>query len=164
MRPHCAERAGDHTASDPPPDDGPASSAASSCSALTCFAQPAPTALQTRRGAAGEEFGAPNLTKRVLTDPTGTLDLIHGGRLASGAAQRDLTFLTGERFAAFLEAYLARRPGVWLHQHLVTDDLYRWVLQEIACYTSRILLELSDDQEHAHAWQELQPHSPFPML
>ena len=49
-----------------------------------------------------------------------------------------------------------------LHQHLVTYYLYRWVLQEIACYTSRILLESSDEQEHAHAWQELHPYLPIP--
>jgi spectinomycin phosphotransferase len=105
--------------------------------------------------------GDPNLAN-VLFDTTGTLHLIDWGELALAPRERDLTFFTGERFAAFLEAYLERTGRVLVHQELITFYLYRWVLQEIACYTSRILLESSDEQEQAHAWEELQPYLPVP--
>ena len=36
------------------------------------------------------------------------------------------------------------------------------VLQEIASYTSRLLLEPKDAEGQAHAWQELQPYLPIP--
>jgi spectinomycin phosphotransferase len=105
--------------------------------------------------------GDPNLAN-ALIDTTGTLHLIDWGELALAPRERDLTFFTGERFAAFLEAYLERTGRVRLHQELFTFYLYRWVLQEIACYTSRILLESSAEQEQAHAWEELQPYLPVP--
>jgi spectinomycin phosphotransferase len=105
--------------------------------------------------------GDPNLAN-VLIDTTGTLHLIDWGELALAPRERDLTFFTGERFAAFLEAYLERTGRVRLHQELFTFYLYRWVLQEIACYTSRILLKSSGEQEQAHAWEELQPYLPMP--
>jgi spectinomycin phosphotransferase len=105
--------------------------------------------------------GDPNLAN-VLIDTTGTLHLIDWGELALAPRERDLTFFTGERFAAFLETYFERAGRVRLHQELFTLYLYRWVLQEIACYMSRILLEPSDEQEQAHAWEELQPYLPIP--
>ena len=105
--------------------------------------------------------GDPNLAN-VLIDPTGTLRLIDWGELALAPRERDLTFFTEERFAAFLEAYLKRGGRVRLYQELFTFYRYRWVLQEIADYTSRLLLEPSDQQEHAHAWEELRPYLPVP--
>ena len=105
--------------------------------------------------------GDPNLAN-VLTDRTGSLHLIDWGELARAPCERDLTFFTGDRFAAFLDAYLNRTGHARLHPDLFTFYLYRWVLQEIADYTSRILLEPSDQHEHAHAWQELQPYLPIP--
>jgi spectinomycin phosphotransferase len=105
--------------------------------------------------------GDPNLAN-VLIDTTGALHLIDWGELALAPRERDLTFFTGERFAAFLEAYLERAGCARLHQELVTFYLYRWVLQEIACYSSRILFEPSDEQEQAYAWEELQPYLPVP--
>jgi spectinomycin phosphotransferase len=105
--------------------------------------------------------GDPNLAN-VLIDHTGSLHLVDWGELALAPRERDLTFFTGERFAAWLEAYLEHTGRVRLHLELFTFYLYRWVLQEIACYTSRILLEPSEGLELAHAWQELQPYLPIP--
>jgi spectinomycin phosphotransferase len=105
--------------------------------------------------------GDPNLAN-VLIDRTGSLHLVDWGELALAPRERDLTFFTGERFAAWLEAYLEQTGRVRLHLELFTFYLYRWVLQEIACYTSRILLEPSEELERAHAWQELQPYLPIP--
>jgi spectinomycin phosphotransferase len=105
--------------------------------------------------------GDPNLAN-VLIDRTGSLHLVDWGELALAPRERDLTFFTGERFAAWLEAYLEHTGRVRLHLELFTFYLYRWVLQEIACYTSRILLEPGEELEQAHAWQELQPYLPIP--
>jgi spectinomycin phosphotransferase len=98
----------------------------------------------------------------VLIDRTRSLHLVDWGELALAPRERDLTFFTGERFAAWLEAYFEHTGRVRLHLELFTFYLYRWVLQEIACYTSRILLEPSEELEQAHAWQELQPYLPIP--
>jgi aminoglycoside phosphotransferase (APT) family kinase protein len=105
--------------------------------------------------------GDPNLAN-VLLDGAESLHLIDWGELALGPRERDLMFFTGERFAAFLETYLERDGRMRLHPELFAFYLYRWALQEIADYTSRLLLEPSNAEAQAHAWQELQPYLPIP--
>jgi spectinomycin phosphotransferase len=105
--------------------------------------------------------GDPNLSN-VLLDATGALWLIDWGGLGLGPRERDLFAFTGDRFASFLEAYLARTGPVQLHLDLFAFYSTRWVLQEIADYTSRLLLTPGDAEAQAHAWQELQPYLPVP--
>ena len=69
---------------------------------------------------------------------------------------------TGDRFASFLAAYLDHAGPVRIHLDLFTFYAMRWVLQEIADYSSRLLLEPRDADGEAHAWQELQPYLPIP--
>jgi aminoglycoside phosphotransferase (APT) family kinase protein len=118
---------------------------------------------QARRQAPGlvPTHGDPNLSN-VLLDNTGALRLIDWGGLGLGPRERDLFAFTGDRFASFLEAYLARTGPVQLHLDLFAFYSTRWVLQEIADYTSRLLLAPGDAEAQAHAWQELQPYLPIP--
>ena len=47
-----------------------------------------------------------------------------------------------------------------LHEPVVTFYAYRWVVQEIADYTTRILFHNTDPAEDEHDWAELQPYLP----
>ena len=105
--------------------------------------------------------GDPNLSN-VLRDNLGALHVIDWGGLGLGPRERDLMAFTEERFAIFLEGYLARAGLVRLHLDLFAFYALRWVLQEIADYGSRLLLEPVDAEGQAHAWRELQPYLPIP--
>lgn len=105
--------------------------------------------------------GDPNLSN-VLLDDAGELQLIDWGWLGLGPRERDLMAITGDRFASFLDAYLANAGPVWLSLDLFTFYFLRWVLQEIADYSSRLLLAPRDAEAQAHAWRELQPYLPIP--
>lgn len=105
--------------------------------------------------------GDPNLSN-ILRDDMGALWVIDWGWLGLGPRERDLMAFTGDRFASFLEAYLAHAGPVPLHLDLLTFYRVRWVLQEIADYASRLLLTPGDADDLAHAWQELQPYLPIP--
>lgn len=107
--------------------------------------------------------GDPNLAN-VLRSDTGSLHLIDWGDLAHGPRERDLMFFTDDRFAAFLEPYLAQTGPVQIHLDLFAFYLYRWALQEIADYSARLLLSPGDRNEgaQAHAWDEVQPYLPVP--
>lgn len=105
--------------------------------------------------------GDPNLAN-VLQSDAGSLHLIDWGELAFGPRERDLMFFTGDRFAAFTQTYLAQTRSPRLHLDLFAFYLYRWALQEIADYTTRLLLETNDVDTRTHAWQEVQPYLPVP--
>jgi spectinomycin phosphotransferase len=107
--------------------------------------------------------GDPNLAN-VLIDSSGGLHLIDWGEVALGPPERDLSHFTGADFEAFLTGYLQPwgEAGLKLHRELFRFYAYRWVLQEIADYGSRILMELSSVEEVEHAWAELQPYLPIP--
>jgi hypothetical protein len=104
--------------------------------------------------------GDPN-EANFLIDRDGRLHLTDWGELALGPRERDLNFFTGERFEPFLERYLAGTGPVRLHRLLFAFYQYRWVVQEIADYTSRILFGEPEPEEAEHAWQELQPYLPI---
>ena len=105
--------------------------------------------------------GDPNLAK-FLIDDNGTLHLTDWGELAWAPRERDLTFFSGQRFESALRGYVAVVGRVRLHRVLFAFYLYRWVMQEIADFTSRIVFAPSDVAEQAHAWEELQPYLPVP--
>ncbi len=105
--------------------------------------------------------GDPNLSN-ILRDATGDLWLIDWGGLGLGPRERDLMAFTGDRFASFLEAYLAHTGPVRLHHDLFAFYSARWVLQEIADYAAPLLLAPGDADAQAHAWRELQPYLPIP--
>lgn len=103
--------------------------------------------------------GDPNLANILIGDD-GSLHLTDWGELARGPRERDLTAFTGERFESFLRSYLESSGPVRLHRTLFAFYFYRWVVQEIADYTARILTGPGDPDEEAHAWEELQPYLP----
>ncbi|MGH2532554.1 MAG: phosphotransferase enzyme family protein [Thermomicrobiales bacterium] len=104
--------------------------------------------------------GDPNLAN-VLIDETGQLHLTDWGEVAIGPRERDLTFFTGERFAPFLETYLDHFGPIRLHRHFFRFYFYRWTVQEIADYVSRILFGSTDAEHAEYAWEELQPYLPI---
>jgi spectinomycin phosphotransferase len=105
--------------------------------------------------------GDPNWAN-FLVDPEGALFMTDWGELALGPRERDLMFFTGEHFDAFLPAYLARSGPIRLHRLLFAFYLYRWAMQEIADYTTRILSPEATPEGAEHAWAELQPYLPVP--
>lgn len=106
--------------------------------------------------------GDPNLAN-IIAGADGSLYLIDWGEVALGPPERDLVHFTGPTFARFLDRYAAVRPGSRLHADLFAFYVLRWIVQEIADYTSRILFEGGSEAEMAHAWEELQPYVPIPV-
>ena len=99
----------------------------------------------------------------VLVDRSNTFHLLDWDDLALGPAERDLVFASDwgpERFEAFLRQYMVSRGPVRLHPQVFAFYQYRWIVQEIADYTTRILFRNVDPAEDAHAWAELQPYVP----
>lgn len=104
--------------------------------------------------------GDPNLAN-LLIDTGGNLHLVDWGEVALGPLERDLFHFTEERFEAFLHHYLAAHGNARLHRELFEFYTYRWVVQEIADYTTRILFDNTDPREDEHAWEELTPYLPI---
>ena len=104
--------------------------------------------------------GDPNLAN-ILIDERGALHLTDWGEVALGPRERDLFHFTGERFEAFLRRYLGTVGLVELHERLFAFYTYRWTVQEIADYTTRILFRNTDPEEDRHAWEELAPYLPI---
>ena len=105
--------------------------------------------------------GDPNWAN-FLVGPKGTLLMTDWGELALGPRERDLMFFTGEHFEAFLPVYLKQSGPIRLHRLLFAFYLYRWAVQEIADYTTRILRPETTPDEAEYAWAELQPYLPVP--
>ncbi len=105
--------------------------------------------------------GDPNLDN-ILVDTRGSLHLTDWGEIALGPPERDLFHFQGDRFELFLRHYLAAAGPVRLHEMLFEFYVYRWALQEIADYTTRILFRNTDPREDEHAWTELAPYLPIP--
>jgi len=105
--------------------------------------------------------GDPNLDN-WLKDAYGRLHITDWGELAIGPPERDLFAFTGAHFADFLGPYIGARSQVDLHSDIFAFYFYRWSLQEIADYTTRILFQDLGPTENEHAWVELQPYLPIP--
>jgi spectinomycin phosphotransferase len=103
--------------------------------------------------------GDPNLDN-FLKDSQGALHLTDWGELAVGPPERDLFAFTGARFDVFLRQYIAMRGPLTLHAETFAFYFYRWTLQEIADYATRLLFQQPDPHEAAHAWAELRDYVP----
>ena len=106
--------------------------------------------------------GDPNWAN-ILVDRSGALHLLDWDDLALGPPEHDLVFFSDRspaRFEAFLRQYLAINEGARLHSELFAFYHYRWTLQEIADYTTRILFRNVNPAEDEHNWAELQPYVP----
>jgi thiamine kinase-like enzyme len=106
--------------------------------------------------------GDPNLDN-FLKDVAGVLHLADWGEIAIGPAERDLVAFSGEQFEVFLSYYIKSRSRkhINLHADIFKFYLYRWAMQEIADYSTRILLQNMGPQEDEHAWKELQDYLPI---
>ena len=103
--------------------------------------------------------GDPNLDN-FLKDSRGTLHLTDWGEIAIGPPERDLFAFTGPRFDLFLQQYVVARGPLALHVETFAFYFYRWSLQEIADYATRLLFQQLGPAEDAHAWAELQEYLP----
>ncbi len=106
--------------------------------------------------------GDPNWAN-ILVDRSDTLHLLDWDDLALGPPERDLVFFSDrkpERFELFLRQYLIINQRIRLHPEVFAFYNYRWVVQEIADYTTRILFRNVDPAEDEHAWAQLQPYLP----
>lgn len=104
--------------------------------------------------------GDPN-HDNFLKDRQGTLHLTDWGELAIGPAERDLMHWTGDLFEPFLRQYARLRPHLTLHPTVFEFYFYRWSLQEIADYATRILFHQRGPTEDEHAWAELLDYLPI---
>jgi aminoglycoside phosphotransferase (APT) family kinase protein len=104
--------------------------------------------------------GDPNLDN-LLKDEEGQIFLTDWGEIGVGPPERDMFAFTGEGFAAFLRPYALARTSVALHRDVFAFYFYRWALQEIADYATRILFSSLGPEEDEHAWAELQPYLPI---
>lgn len=98
----------------------------------------------------------------IVVDAAGRIHVVDWGDLAFGPPERDLVSFAGPRFAAFLQAYRVAGGIVELRSEVVQFYCYRWIAQEIADYTTRILFDDVDSAQDAHAWNELQSYLPIP--
>ncbi|MGN6697541.1 MAG: phosphotransferase enzyme family protein [Thermomicrobiales bacterium] len=108
--------------------------------------------------------GDPNLDN-LLIDERGDLRLVDWDEAALGPLERDLVFFLETdaetaRAEYFLRHYTREYGPLALHEPVVTFYAYRWVVQEIADYTTRILFHNTDPAEDEHDWTELQPYLP----
>jgi Ser/Thr protein kinase RdoA (MazF antagonist) len=104
--------------------------------------------------------GDPNLDNWILS-PDGGLHLIDWGELALGPPERDLFAFAGEHFAPFIKAYTSVRKKCRLNLDVFTFYFYRWALQEVSDYGSRLLVGDFNAVEREHAWTELQKYLPI---
>jgi spectinomycin phosphotransferase len=108
--------------------------------------------------------GDPNLDN-ILIDERGDLCLVDWDEAALGPLERDLVFFLEadedtSRAESFLRPYAREYGPLALHEPVVAFYAYRWVGQEIADYTTRILFRNTDSAEDEHSWTELQPYLP----
>jgi aminoglycoside phosphotransferase (APT) family kinase protein len=104
--------------------------------------------------------GDPNFDN-FLKDEDGELHLTDWGEIALGPPERDLFAFTGDGFDVFLRSYKCARKQVVLCAEVFAFYIYRWAMQEIADYSTRILFESNGRLADEHAWEELQPYLPI---
>ena len=120
--------------------------------------------LRTEIGGVHVEFvlthGDPNLAN-ILVGEQGEPFLVDWGDVGLGPPERDLMAFTEVRFELFLRQYAADFGRPRLHESVFAFYFYRWVLQEIADYTTRILRDTTAEEDQ-HAWSCLTPYLPIP--
>src|SRR5258705_9834156 len=87
------------------------------------------------------KHGDPNWAN-ILVDRSGIFHLLDWEDLGLGPPEADLVFFSDrlpDRFEAFLRQYLSINRGARLHAEAFAYYHYRWTVQEIADYTTRIL-------------------------
>jgi Ser/Thr protein kinase RdoA (MazF antagonist) len=104
--------------------------------------------------------GDPNLDNWIQS-PEGSLHLIDWGDLALGPPERDLFAFSGEHFAPFLKTYASVQGKCRLNLDVFEFYFYRWVLQEVSDFGSRLLVDDLDELETDHAWNQLQNYLPI---
>jgi hypothetical protein len=95
-----------------------------------------------------------------IKDGYGRLFLTDWGDIGLGPAERDLFHFSGRSLGLFLKEYFRVRANVKLSTEIFAFYFYRWVLQEISDYCSRILYLDTRSREKQHAWRELQDYVP----
>jgi hypothetical protein len=103
--------------------------------------------------------GDPNLDN-LRKDRSGRLYLTDWGEVGIGPPERDLYAFIGEGFETFLRAYRQARGSLKLHPAVFAFYAYRWTMQEIADYTTRLLVQNLDGVEQEHAWRALRDYLP----
>ncbi|MGM7722303.1 phosphotransferase [Metabacillus sp. Hm71] len=102
----------------------------------------------------------------ILRDYDEKLFIIDWGEIKIAPVERDLmNFIEvdGEPvdFKRFLTSYLMQRPHTIIDEGIFEFYFYRWCLQEIADYGSRILLLNNSEEDMKESWKELQPYLPI---
>lgn len=104
--------------------------------------------------------GDPNMDN-FLEDRDGRLYLTDWGELAAGPPERDLWHFSDKAFDLALRRYASECPLETLNLDAFTFYAYRWSLQEIADYATRLLFGRLGAVEDEHAWAELQAYVPI---
>lgn len=99
-------------------------------------------------------------TANFIKDPHGRLFLTDWGDIGVGPPERDLFHFSGQSLGPFLKEYTRFRTRIRLSTEIFAFYYYRWALQEISDYCSRILDFPIGLRERKHAWRELQPYVP----
>lgn len=97
-----------------------------------------------------------------IKDDRGRLFLTDWGELGIGPAERDIFHFSGRSFAEFLTHYKRVRKAIRLQRDTFEFYWYRWALQEIADYSTRILFGNMNPTEDHHSWEELKEYLPLP--
>lgn len=105
--------------------------------------------------------GDPNDANLVRGDD-GRIRLVDWSDPALGPRERDLSAFVEDRFEQALRCYRTVAGPVLLRVSTFAYYAHRWVVQEIADYTTRILFTNTDPAEDESAWESLTPYLPVP--
>jgi len=97
-----------------------------------------------------------------IKDERGRLYLVDWGDVGLGPVERDLFYFSDRSSERFLKSYRRIRGSVSLSIDVFAFYFYRWALQEISDYGTRIFYEKTSPREKQHAWEELQDYVPVP--
>jgi len=97
-----------------------------------------------------------------IKDGRGRVYLVDWGDMGIGPVERDLFHFSGTSLEQFLKEYRRIRGSLSLSIDAFTFYFYRWALQEISDYGTRIFYEKTSPREKQHAWNELQDYVPVP--
>jgi thiamine kinase-like enzyme len=97
-----------------------------------------------------------------IKDGRGRLHLVDWGDIGIGPVERDLFHFSGTSLEEFLKDYRRIRGSLSLSIDVFAFYFYRWALQEISDFGTRIFYERTNPREKQHAWNELQDYVPVP--